>query len=96
MTSTGTNIARRLWDQRQQMRGEYEDIHGTDRALWPVQHPGVVLGAVPSTAVVFDDFCYVRHKSLLGGFQTEVAILKTSVAQGDSGWRQERPSRNPY
>jgi hypothetical protein len=29
---------------------EYEDIHGTDRALWPVQHPGVVLDAVPSTA----------------------------------------------
>ena len=40
MTSTGTNIARRLWDQREQLRGEYEDVHGTDRALWPVQHPG--------------------------------------------------------
>jgi hypothetical protein len=50
MTSTGTNIARRLWDQREQLRGEYEDVHGTDRALWPVQHPGVVLDAVPSTA----------------------------------------------
>jgi hypothetical protein len=24
MTSTGTNIARRLWDQREQLRGEYE------------------------------------------------------------------------
>jgi hypothetical protein len=49
-TSTGTNIARRLWDQREELRGEYEDVHGTDPALWPVQHPGVVLDAVPSTA----------------------------------------------
>jgi hypothetical protein len=24
--STGTNIARRLWDQREQLRGEYEDV----------------------------------------------------------------------
>jgi hypothetical protein len=28
MTSTGTNIARRLWDQREELRGEYEDVHG--------------------------------------------------------------------
>jgi hypothetical protein len=48
--STGTNIARRLWDQREQLRGEYEDVHGPDRALWPVQHPGVVLDAVLSSA----------------------------------------------
>ena len=50
MTSTGTNIARRLWDQREQLRGEYEDVHGTDRARWPIQHPGVVLDAVLSSA----------------------------------------------
>jgi hypothetical protein len=36
--------------QRERLRGEYEDVHGTDRALWPVQHPGVVLDAMPSTA----------------------------------------------
>src|SRR6185312_16258208 len=30
--------------------GEYEDVHGPDRALWPVQHPGVVLDAVLSSA----------------------------------------------
>ena len=48
--STGVGVARRLWDQREQLRGEYEDVHGTDRARWPVQHPGVVLDAVPSTA----------------------------------------------
>ena len=29
--STGVGIARRLWDQREQLRGEYEDVHGTDR-----------------------------------------------------------------
>lgn len=50
LSSTGVGIARRLWDQREQRRGEYEDMHGTDRARWPVQHPGVVLDAVPSTA----------------------------------------------
>jgi hypothetical protein len=50
MTSTGTNIARRLWDQREELRAEYEDVHGTDRALWPAQHPGVVLDAVRSSA----------------------------------------------
>jgi len=50
VASTGVGIARRLWDQREQLRGEYQDVHGPDRALWPVQHPGVVLYAVPSTA----------------------------------------------
>jgi hypothetical protein len=43
MTSTGRNIARGLWDQREELRAEYEDVHGTDRALQPAQHPGVVL-----------------------------------------------------
>jgi hypothetical protein len=50
MTSTGTNIARRLWDQREEPRAEYEDVRGTDRALWPAQRPGVVLDAVLSNA----------------------------------------------
>jgi hypothetical protein len=50
MTSTDTNIARRLWDQREELRAEYEDVHGPDRALWPAQHPGVVLDAVLSSA----------------------------------------------
>ena len=45
LSSTGVGIARRLWDQREQRRGEYEDMHGTDRARWPVQHPhGACLG----------------------------------------------------
>jgi hypothetical protein len=48
--STGVGIARRLWDQREQLRGQAGDVHGTDPARWPVQHPGVVLDAVPSIA----------------------------------------------
>jgi hypothetical protein len=44
--STGVNIARRLWDQREEMLQEYEALHGTHHAQWPTQHPGVVLDAV--------------------------------------------------
>jgi len=35
---------------RSELRAEYENVHGTHRALWPAQHPGVVLYAVPSSA----------------------------------------------
>ena len=34
------NIARRLRDQREELRAEYEDVHGTDLALWPVPASG--------------------------------------------------------
>jgi len=44
--STGVNIARRLWDQREYLRRTYESVHGTDPAGWPSQHPGVVLDEV--------------------------------------------------
>ena len=44
--STGVNVARRLWDQREYLRHTYESVHGTDPAAWPSQHPGVVLDAV--------------------------------------------------
>jgi hypothetical protein len=47
---SGVNVVRRHWDQREELRAEYEDVHGTDRALWPAQHPGVVLDAVLSSA----------------------------------------------
>jgi hypothetical protein len=26
----------KVWDQREELRAAYEDVHGTDRALWPV------------------------------------------------------------
>ena len=44
--STGVNVARRLWDQREYLRHRYELVHGSDPAAWPSQHPGVVLDAV--------------------------------------------------
>jgi len=44
--STGVNVARRLWDQREYLRRSYELVHGSDPTAWPSQHPGVVLDAV--------------------------------------------------
>lgn len=46
--STGVNIARRFWDQREYLLRTYEAVHGIDPDQWPSRHPGVVLDAVPS------------------------------------------------
>ena len=54
--STGLNVVRRLWDQREEMRQEYEALHGTNHAQWPTQHPGIVLDAVQ----------WVAHPACLG------------------------------
>lgn len=54
--STGVNVARRLWGQREEMRQAYEALHGTNRAQWPTQHPGIVLDAVQ----------WVAHPACLG------------------------------
>jgi len=32
-----------LWQRRQELRRAYEAAHGSDPAMWPTQHPGVVL-----------------------------------------------------
>jgi hypothetical protein len=40
--STGVNIARRLWDQREELREAYEVEHGSDQDGWPHRHPGIV------------------------------------------------------
>jgi hypothetical protein len=32
-----------LWRRRQNLRRAYEAVHGCDPALWPTQHPGVVV-----------------------------------------------------
>ena len=53
--SSGVNIARRLWDQREYLRRTYESVHGTDPAEWPSQHPGVVL----------DEVLWVAHAACL-------------------------------
>lgn len=42
--STGVNIARAVWEQREYLRRTYESVYGTDPTRWPSQHPGVVLG----------------------------------------------------
>lgn len=42
--STGVNIARRYWYQREYLRLAYESVYGSDPVNWPSQHPGVVLG----------------------------------------------------
>ena len=46
--STGVNVARRFWDQREYLRRTYQSVHGDDPEEWPSRHPGVVLDAVPS------------------------------------------------
>ena len=46
--TSGVNIARRMWEQREHLRRVYESVYGTDPLAWPSRHPGVVLDAVPS------------------------------------------------
>ena len=41
--SSGVNVVRRLWDQREYLRRAYESVYGTDPERWPSRHPGVVL-----------------------------------------------------
>jgi hypothetical protein len=54
--STGVNVARRFWAQREYLRRAYESVYGSDPEAWPSRHPGVVLDAVP----------YVDHPACLG------------------------------
>lgn len=54
--SSGVNVARRFWDQREYLRRAYEAVYGTDPQAWPSRHPGVVLDAVPTG----------RHAACLG------------------------------
>ncbi len=73
--STGVNIARRLWDQREHLRRTYESVHGADASRWPSQHPGVVLDAVPSTAYAACLGCQwfdrSGHAALLAAWERE-------------------------
>jgi hypothetical protein len=48
--STGVNVARRLWDQREELREAYEAVHGSDPGSWPHRHPGIVIDAVQFVA----------------------------------------------
>jgi hypothetical protein len=56
ISSTGLNIARRWWDQREERRAAYEAVHGTDPYQWPDRHPGIVIDAVQ----------FVAHAACLG------------------------------
>jgi hypothetical protein len=48
--STGVNVARRLWDQREELREAYQAVHGSDPESWPHRHPRIVIDAVQFVA----------------------------------------------
>ena len=73
-TSTGVNVAPRLWDQREDLREAYETVHGSDPAKWPTRHPGIVIDAVQ----------WVAHAACLGCQWIDVP--GTSIS--DAGWRE--------
>ena len=54
--STGVNIARRFWAQREYLRRAYESVYGPDPEAWPSRHPGVVL----------DSVAHIDHPACLG------------------------------
>ena len=54
--STGARVSRRLWEQRERLRRQYEIAHGADKRRWPTRHPGVVL----------DDVLWIAHPACLG------------------------------
>ena len=56
ISSTGVNIARRWWDQREELRQAYEAENGSDPDRWPTPHPGIVIDAVQ----------WVAHAACLG------------------------------
>lgn len=48
--STGVNVARLLWGERENARRTYETVHGSDPHRWPTRHPGAVVEAVIADA----------------------------------------------
>ena len=72
-TSTGVNIVRRLWDERENLRLEYEAIHGADPDEWPTRHTGVVLETVK----------WVAHPACLG-----CQWFHRGVSMRDVDWRE--------
>ena len=75
--SSGVNVARRLWDQREYFRRAYESVYGADPEAWPSRHPGVVLDAVQ----------YGNHAACLGcqwlGGSGYVAARRHETAEED-------------
>jgi hypothetical protein len=64
-----------LWQRRQELRRAYEAAHGNDPALWPTQHPGVVLDfhAACLGCHWFQQRGYYRHD---GVFQHPVDLAR--------------------
>jgi hypothetical protein len=71
--SSGVNIARRLWDEREALRADYEAVHGDDPAAWPVRHPGIVLESVQ----------WIAHGACLGCQWLE----REGTSMKDENWR---------
>lgn len=44
LSTKGIDHAVALWRQREELRREYVTLHGSDPAIWPVRHPGRVVG----------------------------------------------------
>ncbi len=72
--STGVNVARRLWDQREELRAAYEVEHGSDPDNWPHRHPGIVIDAVQ----------FVAHAACLGCRW----IDQPGTSMEEPGWRE--------
>jgi hypothetical protein len=72
--STGVNIARRLWDQREELREAYEVEHSSDLENWLHRHPGIVIDAVQ----------FVAHAACLGCQW----IDQPGTSMSDEGWRE--------
>lgn len=77
--TTGVNVVRRLWDQREALRELYESYYGPHPAHWPEQHPGVVLDAVQ----------WAAHAACLRC----PWIDRPGVSMRDDGWRDEAQAR---
>jgi hypothetical protein len=74
ISSTGVNIARRWWDQREELRAAYEAVHGTDPYQWPDRHPGIVIDAVE----------WVAQPACLGCQWIDA----TGVSMKEPGWHE--------
>jgi hypothetical protein len=66
-------IARRLWDQREELRAEYEDVHGTDQALGAlmaeIHRSGRAMKVLAAMAVQALDFADLSADGLGGDVQ---------------------------
>jgi hypothetical protein len=80
ISSTGVNIARRHWDQREELRAAYEAVHGTDPHRWPNRHPGIVIDAVP----------WIAHPACLGCQWIDMpgTSMRDAALREAPGWRE--------